>query len=133
MELALGLVALLIPAALAVLSFGPWLERRAFVRAAAAQAAEWMVQTDGDVSATSARLAAMAANQGMEGVAVSYCGAPAVGVDRAAVSFCGSPLPRGGLVSVRVSVEVPVVGPFRVGGFSTAWQHTLAVDRYRSR
>ena len=51
MELALGLMLLVVPVAIVVLSIAPVFEHRNFVRRAAAEAARTMVLSTGDPSA----------------------------------------------------------------------------------
>lgn len=134
-ELAAGVGLLLIPMALLVLSFAPWLERRVFVRSAAAEAARWVILSDGDEPAVSALLAGMASGSGLEPseVGVSLCGGPVSPAGSAPRSTC-LPLLRGGVVSVEVSTDVPLVRtPFgHVGGLTVSARHVEMVDLYRS-
>lgn len=134
LELALGFALLLVPAVVVVLSFAPWLERREFVRTAAAEAARAAVVTTGDpASAASSTVAALAAARRLpEGsVVVRLCGGPPVAPGSGA-GHCV--LDRDGLLIVEVSAEVPLVAtPWGdVGGLAVAAAHAEPVDAYRS-
>lgn len=123
LELALGMSLLVIPAVVAVLSFSPWLEARSFVRSAAAEGARAAVLASGDpTSAGTSLVAAMAEGREYEGVAVEMCGG----------ALCV--LERGAYVTVRVSLEVPLVStPWGdVGGVVVEGFHAEPVDAYRS-
>lgn len=123
MELALGIALMVIPALIAVLSFAPWLEARAFVRAAAAEGARAAVLASADPSAAGAEVIAdMAAVRGYEAVVIEMCGG----------SQCV--LVRGAYVTAAVSVEVPLVAtPWGdVGGLTVEGAHAEPVDAYRS-
>lgn len=134
-ELAAGVGLLLIPMALLVLSFAPWLERRVFVRTAAAEAARWEILSDGDEAAVSALVAGMASGSGLDpsDVRLSLCGGPVSEAGSALRSSC-LPLRRGGSVSVEVATEVPLIRtPFGdVGGVTVSARHVEMVDLYRS-
>ena len=134
-ELALATGLLLVPIALLVLSFGPWLERRSFVRAAAHEAARLEVVSTGDEPGVVALVAAMAVGNGLDPaeVSLSLCGGPATTAGAALRSSC-LPLARGGLVTVEVQTRVPLVRtPFGdVGGVMVAARGLEAVDLYRS-
>lgn len=123
LELALGMGLLVIPAVIAVLSFAPWLEARAFVRAAAAEGARAAVLAAAEPSAVgTAVIAEMAAGRGYEAVSIQMCG--------------GSPcvLVRGAYVTAAVMVDVPLVAtPWGdVGGVTVRGSHAEPVDAYRS-
>lgn len=123
LELALGMGFLVIPALVAVLSFSPWLEARAFVRTAAAESARAAVLAAGDpTSAGEALVADLAAGRGFEGVGVEMCGG------------ASCVLERNGFVTARVSLEVPVIStPWGdVGGIEVEGFHAEPVDAYRS-
>ena len=77
MEMALGVGLLMVPVAMLVMSFGPGLERRSFVRLAAAEASRAVVISDGDVSTALVQVSAMAFNHGYRPaeVSVGLCGA----------------------------------------------------------
>lgn len=122
-ELALGTALLVIPAVVAVLSFAPWLEARAFVRAAAAEAARSAVLATGDPAQAGAGVVGdLAASRGVEGVSVEMCGGTACVLE------------RGGYVSASVSVVIPLVStPWgEVGGITVEAVHSEPVDLYRS-
>lgn len=135
LELALGVALILIPVVLAVLSFGPWMERRTFVRVAASETARAVVTTGGDEQAAVARLAEMAANNRIdaEDLRVGLCGAPALPLGEIMYGNC-VPLERGAIVSARVEVSVPGIWtPFGVvGDLMAGFEHLEAVDVYRS-
>lgn len=122
-ELALGMAVLVIPAVVAVLSFSPWLEARAFVRAAAAEGARAAVLAGADPSsAGAAAITDMAVGRGFESVGIEMCGG----------TTCV--LERGGFVTARVSIEVPLFStPWGdVGGITVEGFHAEPVDAYRS-
>lgn len=125
LELAIGMAVLVVPAVMVVASFSVWLEARAFVRAAAAEAGRAAVLSDGDAAAAGDAVAReMAAGRGFAG-------------DSVAVSMCsGGPclLARGGVVTATVSVEVPLVQtPWgEVGGVAVTYTHAEPVDAFRS-
>lgn len=123
LELALGIAVLVVPAVVAVVSFAPWLEARAFVRAAAAEAARAAVLAPAGPTEAGARAVAdMAAGRDMTGVTVVMCGGGACVVE------------RGEVLSASVTLEIPLVttpwGP--VGGISVEASHSEPVDLYRS-
>jgi hypothetical protein len=142
-ELAAGVLLLMVPVALAVMSFGPWLERVSFARLAAAQASRAVVMADGDGSEALVQLAAMTDNHGYDpgDVWVGLCGATPRPLTDDGASACPTPLPRGGSVTARVEVNVPlIVLPWRddtgqtvaVGGNTVVAGHESFVDLYRS-
>jgi hypothetical protein len=146
-ELALGVLLILVPVALMVLSFGPWLERRSFVRVAAREVARFYITSDG--ADPSPQLLAMAGTYRIDSVRLGLCGAEpeAVHPDGGISSQC-PPLDEvadlgvaGGGVSATVEVEVPLfVLPWSdaggnrrtVGGVVVTATHTEYVDLYRS-
>lgn len=122
-ELAVGVATLLIPAVVVVISFAPWLDARAFVNAAASEAARAAVLTAGDPNSAGVEaVAGMAGARGYVEVSVEMCGG-----DRCLVR-------RGGFVSARVTVVVPLFAtPWgEVGGVEVAGGHAEPVDAYRS-
>lgn len=123
MELALGVAVLIVPAVLAVASFGPWLEAREFARAAAAEGARAGVLADVDPAARSiAVVREMATARGI---------APTDLV----VTVCGTcELTRGDHWPVTVEVAVPMLStPWGdVGGITVTSSHSEPVDLYRS-
>lgn len=134
LELALGVGLLVIPALLVVVSFGPWLEGRAFARAAAAEAARGAVLSPGDPAAAgSALVADMVAGRGIDpgSVTVSMCDGPSL-PPGTGQGYCV--LVRGAMVTAVVSVVVPLIstpwGP--VGGLTVSSSHAEPVDAYRS-
>jgi hypothetical protein len=134
LELALGMALLVIPAVLAVVSFAPWLERQAFVRTAAAEAARAAVLADGDPAAAgSAVVADLALGRGLApgSVRVRMCGGPELSAGSGAGSCV---LNRDTFVVVVVVTEVGlVVTPWgSVGGVTVAASHAEPVDAYRS-
>lgn len=129
-ELALAVGVLLLPAALAVLSFGPWSERRVTAEAIAAEAARAVVlELDHAAGAEVVSAAADAAGLDTGELRVGWCGAvPAI------VPAGSCPLARGSAVSVTVGVWTPLVdtpwGP--VGGLWVSASHSEPIDLYRS-
>ncbi|MFO7548914.1 MAG: hypothetical protein R6X29_08630 [Acidimicrobiia bacterium] len=134
-ELAAAVGLLLIPTALLVLSFGPWLERRTLVRTAAAEAARLEVVSDGDEEAVARLVAAWAGRNGLDagGLQLALCGGAATPADRPLLSTC-LPLRRGEIVAVEVRTVVPLVRtPFGdVGGVTVTATAIEMVDRHRS-
>jgi len=123
LELALGLGLLVLPAIVLVLSFGPWLEARTFVRTAAAEAARAVILRGGIVQSSDLGFVEeMAESRGLSLLDIELCGADACAIV------------RGGYVTARVVVEVPLVDtPWgSVGGVSVGASHTEPVDLYRS-
>lgn len=134
LELALGAGLLVIPALLVVVSFGPWLEGRAFARAAAAEAARAAVLSQGDPAAAgSALVGDMVTGRGLHpgSVSVSMCEGPSLPPGAGAGSCA---LVRGARVTATVSLVVPLIstpwGP--VGGITVTASHAEPVDAYRS-
>lgn len=123
LELALGVAVLVVPAVVAVASFAPWLEARAFVRAAAAEAARAAVLAPADPAAAGVRAVSdMATGRNLDSVSVVMCGGDACVIE------------RGVTVAATVTVEIPLVatpwGP--VGGITVGASHAEPVDLYRS-
>jgi hypothetical protein len=136
-ELVLGVMLIMVPAALLALAVGPWMEHRLFVRSAAAEAARILVLS----SASDPRLEAldlvgtMATNLGIDpaGVSVGFCDASPALLSSPPSGACS--LGRGDQVKVTVEAEVPgIPTPFgEVGGAPVRATHMEAVDLYRSR
>lgn len=131
-ELALAVGVLILPAALFVLSLGPWLEQRVTARAVAAEAARAAAL---DLDLTDGADAAMQLTIS-HGVAVDrarlgWCGADPIRIDAPSGS-CS--LARGSVVTAGVELWVPLIttpwGP--VGGIWTGASHSEPVDLYRS-
>jgi Flp pilus assembly protein TadG len=124
-ELALGVMLLVVPVAILVLSVAPVFEHRNFVRRAAAEAARTMVLTTGDPEAEAlAVVDAQAQSMGIDpaNVTVVLCGGAACVVDRGAV------------VTVDVTVTVEEVSSFLpIGTITVHAVHSEQVDTYRSR
>lgn len=129
-ELALAIAVLMIPAALAVLGFGPWSERSVLASAAAAEAARTAVVSL-SVEAGNSAVATLASNYGLSSdqVRVGWCGAPPASGGGGTCPFV-----RGGLVEVVVEVWVPLVNtPWGgVGGVWVGRSHDEPIDLYRS-
>ncbi len=137
-ELALGVLVILIPLALLALSFGPTLERRSFVRAAAAETARYIVMSEGAESEAIDRLRASAAANGLRPseVGVSLCGGPVTGLFAPLESSCVGVdgLGRGTLVEVWLEADVVVIPVPRIEGaiVKVGYRHTEIADLYRS-
>lgn len=131
-ELGIAVGVLLLPAALAVLAFGPWAERRVFAEAAAAEAVRAAV-LQLDISAGSQVVTDMAANHGLgpDLVRLAWCGAAESGASDV-VGACT--FDRGSIVAAEVEVWVPLVAtPWgEVGGLWVGASHSELVDLYRS-
>lgn len=125
MELALGVMLLVVPMAIVVLSIAPVFEHRNFVRRAAAEAARTMVLSTGDPSA--------------EALAVIDAQATSLGIDPADVTvlLCGGAeceVDRGSVVTVEVTVLVGELSSFLpIGTVTVNAVHSEQVDLFRSR
>ena len=132
MELGIAVGVLLLPAALAMLAFGPWAERRVFAEAAAAEAVRAAV-IQLDISAGSQAVTDMAANHGLgpDLVRLAWCGAAESGAGHV-VGACT--FDRGSIVAAEVEVWVPLVAtPWgEAGGLWVGASHSELVDLYRS-
>ena len=137
-ELALGILVILVPLALIALSFGPTLERRAFVRTAAAEMARFIVVSEGDESRAMVQLRQLAANNGIDHgqLRIALCGGEVTSVDEALASTCVGPdgLGRGSLVEVWLEADVPVTPIPRIDRpiLRSSYRHVEMADRYRS-
>jgi hypothetical protein len=126
MELAIGIGLLVLPVACLVLTLPTWSERQTTARAIAREVGR-VTATAGtcDRAGATALTREMATNLGLDPGDVS------VALD----CFPGARLPRGGRVTVRVTVQVPAVaipGIGTAGAWSWTAAHTEAVDPYRS-
>jgi hypothetical protein len=124
-ELALGVMLLVVPVAIVVLSIAPVFEHRNFARRAAAEAARTMVLSTGDPSA--------------EALAVIEAQARSMGIDPGDVTvlLCGGAecaLDRGSVVTVDVTVLVEELSSFLpIGTITVQAVHSEQVDLFRSR
>jgi hypothetical protein len=124
-ELALGVMLLVVPVAIVVLSIAPVFEHRNFARRAAAEAARTMVLSTGDPSA--------------EALAVIEAQARSMGIDPGDVTvlLCGGavcPVDRGSVVTVDVTVLVDELSSFLpIGTITVNAVHSEQVDMFRSR
>lgn len=131
-EFALAVGVLLLPVALVVISFGPWLERRVVARAAAAEASRATVlELDHAAGAEVARGIAAAHGLEMELVRLGWCGSPPSQIESPSGS-CS--LARGSVVEASVEILVPLLNtPWgEVGGLWAGASHAEPVDLYRS-
>lgn len=125
LELTLGLMLIVVPVAVMVLSVAPVFEHHNFARRAAAEAARTLV---------------LSPENGHE-AALSVVTTLAIGhdIDPASVDvlFCGGGgcgLERGSIASVEVAVLVPEVSAFLpIGSLTIRAVHSEQVDPYRSR
>jgi len=128
--LAVGL--LLLPVALAVLSFGPWSERRVLVEAAAAEAARAAVISL-DLDDGGQVVSAIARDQGIDPdqVRLGWCGATPAPVQP---GLSGCVLARGAQVEATVQFWAPLVStPWgSVAGLWVTGSHAEPIDLYRS-
>jgi Flp pilus assembly protein TadG len=124
-ELALGVMLLVVPVAIVVLSIAPVFEHRNFARRAAAEAARTMVLSTGDPSA--------------EALAVIEAQARSMAIDPGDVTvlLCGGaacPVDRGSVVTVDVTVLVDELSSFLpIGTITVNAVHSEQVDMFRSR
>lgn len=132
MELALAVGVLLLPAALAVLSFGPWSERRVDAEAVAAEAARAAV-LELDQGAGDLVVASITGSLGIPSalVKVGWCGAIPAPLSAPAGSC---PMIRGGAVTVTLQLWTPLVStPWGdAGGLWVSGAHSEPIDLYRS-
>lgn len=125
LELALGLMLLVVPVTIIALSVAPVFEHRNFVRRAATEAARTLVLADDQQEAAAvAVIETLAIGMGIDpgNVRVVLCG--------------GSPcsLERGAQVSVEVTATVPELSTFLpIGQLTVTATHIEQVDLYRSR
>jgi hypothetical protein len=124
-ELALGVMLLVVPVTIIVLSIAPVFEHRNFVRRAASEAARVMVLTSGDPMS--------------EAREVVDAQARSMGIDpsKVTVVFCGGSkcsVGRGDVVTVEVAVDVGELSSFLpIGSITVDAVHSEQVDTYRSR
>ncbi len=138
-ELPLGVLLLLVPAALLVLSFAPWVERQSLARVTAREAARTVALADtAPLGEAAARELAgrIARNHGVapEDVRVAFCAPPGASAEVKAQSTC-APLRRGGRVVVEVQVRLPLVTIPGLSGVGEHWwatSHVEQIDLYRS-
>lgn len=131
-ELALAVGVLLLPAALFVLSLGPWLEQRVTARAVAAEAARAAaIDLDLTSGADTARSVLDTRGVSLDRSRLGWCGAAPTELS---VPSGSCPLTRGSLVEAEVELWVPLIttpwGP--IGGLWAGATHTEPVDLYRS-
>lgn len=129
-ELALAVAVLMIPAAIAVLGFGPWSERSVLAGAAAAEAARAAVISLSTVTGTDVATD-MGQNYGLDPteMRLGWCGA---GPETGGSGTCQ--MTRGVTVEVTVEVWVPIVTtPWgQIGGVWVSRSHAESIDLYRS-
>ncbi len=131
-ELALAIAVLMLPVALVVVSFGPWMERKVLAEAAAAEAARAVVLSLDHRSGATV-VASMTANHGLavDQVRLGWCGGAPGPLD---TPTGNCPLVRGSMVYAAVHVWVPLaVTPWGgIGGIWVLGEHTEPIDLYRS-
>jgi Flp pilus assembly protein TadG len=124
-ELAMGLMLLVVPVTIIVLSIAPVFEHQNFVRRAASEAARTLVLAQDEPESAALTV--------VENLAVG------MGIDPADVTvvLCGGvgcSLQRGGQVSVQVTTAVRQLSSFLpIGDFTVTATHVEQVDLYRSR
>lgn len=130
MELALAVGVLLLPAAIAVLAFGPWSEKRVAAEAMAAEAARAAV-IELDLAAGASALAEQVDSLGLDptSVRLGWCGSSPADEPSGAC-----PLTRGSSVVAGVEIWTPLINtPWgAVGGVWVAATHSEPIDLYRS-
>ena len=128
-EFAVGVLVLLVPVALLVLSFGPALERRVLARSLAVDVARTLVISGGTIPAGALpRVSRRIETSGVSSseVMIGVCGGPFRPIDM----IEGCDLDGRTSVSVAIEVEVPSLLP---GGPKTvAHTHTEPLDPHRS-
>lgn len=131
-EFALAVGVMILPVALVVLSFGPWLDRRVVARAAAAEAARvTAVELDHQRGAVMARSVITAHGLESASARLGWCGSAPSEI-KASSGSC--PLTRGSMVEATVELWVPLITtPWGdVGGLWATAGHSEPVDLYRS-
>lgn len=130
-ELSLGVLVLLIPLAVLVLSFGPTLERRVLARSLATETARVIVHADGGVSDHERdRLVSIARAAGVEATSVRVTVCERAPRPLPDVEGC----PLQGRAEITVTVEVAVEPQILPGGPDVvAYVHLEPLDPYRSR
>ena len=131
-ELALAVGVLMLPVALAVTAFGPWVERRVLAESAAAEAARVAVlELDQGPGVAAVRTATASHGLPDELVRLGWCGA-SPGPVTAPAGSCH--FGRGATVLAMVEVWVPLVlTPWgEVGGLWVTASHAEPVDLFRS-
>lgn len=130
-EFAMAVAVLMLPVALAVNSFGPWLDTRVWAESVAAEVAR-SAAIDLDHGAAETRLDQMIDARGIDPdfVRLGWCGVDPVRGQPA--DSC--PLARGSVVTATVEVWTPL---FRtpwgaVGGLWVRASHSELIDLYRS-
>jgi hypothetical protein len=126
LELALGLMLIVVPVAVMALSVAPIFEHHNFARRAAAEAARTLVLNPTESGRLDARnlvtTLAVGHNVDPELIEVRFCGG----------DFCS--LDRGSMVSVEVVVRVAEVSAFLpIGNMTVTATHAEQIDPYRSR
>lgn len=128
-EFAVGVLVLLVPVALLVLSFGPALERRVLARSLSVEVARALVVSGGTVSTDSVlRFSRLIETSGVSAasVQIGVCGRPARSVDM--VDGC----PLAGRDSVEVAIVVEVETWLPGGPQAVSHTHVEPLDPYRS-
>lgn len=131
-ELALAVGVLLLPVALVVSSFGPWLERRVLAASAAAEAARVaVIELDHGSGAAAVGRAVVSHGLSEDLVRLGWCGS-STGPLWAPQGSCS--LTRGSSALAVVEVWVPLVKtPWGdVGGLWVRASHSEPVDLFRS-
>lgn len=131
-ELALAIAVLMLPVALAVTAFGPWMERRVLAEAVAAEAARTVVLSlDHRAGALVVWEMAQGHGLGPDLVRLSWCDGQPGPVDQPSTTCL---LAAGEVVTATVQVWVPLVPtPWgNVGGLWITGSHTEPIDLYRS-
>lgn len=131
-EFAMAVGVLMLPVALVVMSFGPWLQTRVWAEAAAAEVAR-AVAIDLDHEVGRQVLLELSRAEGIAGdeLRLGWCGATPGPADRPG-GRC--PLVRGSSVAVTVEVWTPLFNtPWgSVGGLWVVTDHSELLDLYRS-
>ena len=126
LELALGLMLIVVPVAVMALSVAPVFEHHNFARRAAAEAARTLVlnPTEGGHLDALNLVTNLAVGHNVDPglIEVTFCGG----------DFCS--LDRGSMVLVEVVVRVPEVSAFLpIGNMTVRATHAEQIDPYRSR
>ena len=127
----MAVAVLMLPVALVVTSFGPWLDTRVWAESAAAETAR-AAAIDLDLGSGAAQLEQLITIRGVDAdsVGLGWCGAsPAT---EGAAGMC--PLVRGSAVVAEVAAWTPLfVTPWgTVGGLWVRAIHSEPIDLYRS-
>ena len=133
-ELVAGTAFILVPVALLVLSFAPWLVVRSSLRSLASGVVRQLVLADGATAGAAAAILAETEEIGLDpsGVGVGFCSGSVVPLASIPDPVCGDVEP-GQPITVVIEAELPVVVGSRLGPVTVVVMQAAMVDRYGGR